>query len=51
MMAIGKRAILRLAKMLRSGRFLEKLERGMRFAGRGKDKIEFLEGFSVVVGA
>jgi hypothetical protein len=41
-MAIGKRAIFRLAKMLRRGRFLEKPGRGTRGAGRGKGKVEFL---------
>ena len=42
MMAMGSRAIFRLAKMLRRRMFLEKQERGIRDAGRGKNKINFL---------
>jgi hypothetical protein len=41
-MAMGSRAIFRLAKMLRRRMFLEKQERGTRDAGRGKNKIKFL---------
>jgi hypothetical protein len=42
MIAIGKRAIFRLAKMLRRRRFFEKPERGTRDAGRGKGKVKVL---------
>jgi hypothetical protein len=38
MMAIGNKAILRAAKVLRSGRFFEKLVRGSWFVACGRSK-------------
>jgi len=41
-MAMGSRAIFRLAKMLRRRMLLEKPVRGTRNVGRGKDKVKSL---------
>jgi hypothetical protein len=43
-MAIGNRAIFRLAKMLRRGRLFENSERGTLGEWRGKGTVRFLGG-------